>query len=453
MKKVLLLAVFAIAVAMLFSSCRGKTHEITEEPETFGLELISEGKEYKLISVSQFNGEVIIPEIINGITVTAIGGEAFANCTGVKKITIPKSVTFIEEGVFANCPNLLYISVPFIGQSRTEPKKFSFFFSPLKNELITFFSVIVSDAPLISNAAFKDNPYLISISFGNSLTEIEESAFENCSKLGSVSFGKGLEKINGSAFKDCKNLRNIEISDSLKSIGTEAFWGCSFNNIYLPDTLTDIGIGAFNSCSYLTKITIPSNVTEIKDSTFFYCMNLHEVNFPDTLISIGNNAFAFSTKLTNITIPSSVIEIGENVFEECVKLVQITNLSQVDLSPSDSSQEIRTSTEVPFTGFLSVDENGLETYSIGGRNYIINYHGNQIKLDLTNTNCNAIYKFALLFSTVEEITIAENIIYLDAYALYSMNLKTVYIDMPFESANDWDKDWNTGCDAEIIWKS
>lgn len=47
--------------------------------------------------------ELILPEKIDGMTVTAIGSNAFANCTSIKTIYIPKTVTEIGDKAFSGC--------------------------------------------------------------------------------------------------------------------------------------------------------------------------------------------------------------------------------------------------------------------------------------------------------------------------------------------------------------
>lgn len=47
-----------------------------------------------------------IPARINDVPVTGIGARAFANCTQLTSVTIPKSVTSIKEGAFSGCTKL-----------------------------------------------------------------------------------------------------------------------------------------------------------------------------------------------------------------------------------------------------------------------------------------------------------------------------------------------------------
>jgi len=57
-------------------------------------------------------GNVEIPAEIGGVTVTAIGEEAFFGCQNLIKVTIPNGVTAIGVEAFANCQNLTEVKIP-----------------------------------------------------------------------------------------------------------------------------------------------------------------------------------------------------------------------------------------------------------------------------------------------------------------------------------------------------
>jgi hypothetical protein len=62
-----------------------------------------------VITIAGYSGtstEVIIPETINGHSVTSIGERAFWKCNSLTSIEIPSSVTSIGERAFWNCNNL-----------------------------------------------------------------------------------------------------------------------------------------------------------------------------------------------------------------------------------------------------------------------------------------------------------------------------------------------------------
>ena len=62
-------------------------------------------------AVSTSVDEVVIPETVNGYTVTGIGVYSFQGCY-FTKITIPETVTFIGDNAFGQCWNLRDVDIP-----------------------------------------------------------------------------------------------------------------------------------------------------------------------------------------------------------------------------------------------------------------------------------------------------------------------------------------------------
>jgi len=56
-------------------------------------------------------GDITIPDTLNGLTVTSIGG-AFAFCDSLTSVVIPYSVTSIGGAAFSNCTSLTDIVIP-----------------------------------------------------------------------------------------------------------------------------------------------------------------------------------------------------------------------------------------------------------------------------------------------------------------------------------------------------
>ncbi len=73
----------------------------------------------------------------------------------------------------------------------------------------------------------------------------------------------------------------------------------------------------------ITEISIPSDISEIKDFAFNGCNNLAHINIPGSVTAIEPMAFRGCSSLTTITIPNGVTNIGMYAFQKCSKLSSI----------------------------------------------------------------------------------------------------------------------------------
>lgn len=141
---------------------------------------------------------------------------------------------------------------------------------------------------------------------------IDSYAFDNCSFLKKITIPDSITAVGYFAFGHCKNLKGVYISD-LSAWCKIDFYNVWANpliyakNLYIDGILT-------------THITIPLDLTEIKNHTFRNCCNLEHVNIHNNITSIGECAFGQCSSLTSITIPDSVSSIGEFAFYDCTSL-------------------------------------------------------------------------------------------------------------------------------------
>ena len=219
------------------------------------------------------NANLVIPETINNIKVTAIHANAFYRNTSVTNITIPEGIISIGNNAFSGCSNLTNISIP--------------------NSITDFGNDVFSDCELLIFKSFNgatylgntDNPYLIL----------------------------------------CKGNADCSINENTKIIAYKAFYGIlSLKSITIPDSVTIIGDYAFAECSYLSFVSIGNSVTIIGEYAFDDCYNLISVTLGDSVTTIGSHAFYGCRELSSIIIPNSVTSIGRYAFSCCFDLKNVT---------------------------------------------------------------------------------------------------------------------------------
>lgn len=196
--------------------------------------------------------------------VTAIGEQAFWQCTTLQAIAIPNRVRDIEDYAFGGCTSLSKITIP---ESVTEIGNGAFAYC---NNLSAFYGAIATDDNrcLIIGTTLKSfaPADMTTYSVMEGITEIGGGAFEGCDNIVALSLPSSVNEIDERAFAYCLSLESFTIPAGLTEISTSLFEGCStLNTIILPSTIKEIDAMAFNGCIALQNIycaaTTPPRLT------------------------------------------------------------------------------------------------------------------------------------------------------------------------------------------------
>ena len=205
----------------------------------------------KIIRHSGGEKELVIPSVLDGYPVTAIGDCAFENAGSIESITIPNSVVELGINPFSSCRRLKEILVS-PAHSTLTVEEGVLFSKPDSRlvcfpvELFTNFYTVPGWVREIGSRAFFNSKHLVSITIPDSVKLIGESAFSVCSYLEKVEILGGVSKIGDYAFHLCERLKSVKLADSVTEIGRYAFLGCrKLNDLIIPQSVTDIGEGAF----------------------------------------------------------------------------------------------------------------------------------------------------------------------------------------------------------------
>ncbi len=217
-------------------------------------------------SVNGSSYEVIVPAEIDGVPVTIIGESAFARHTDIYAITLPDTVTVIEDKAFQG----------------------TFLFSLQLSQQLSS----------IGSLAFNKTEGLSTLELPDSLTSIGDSCFSHSS------------------------IASLTLPEGITAIPDNAFYNSALESISLPDTLTTIGQTAFGK-TMLTELTIPDSVTTIDSGAFYHISSLTSAELSAGLTTLSSSLFADCTHLTTVTIPASITNIGTSVFDNCDALTDV----------------------------------------------------------------------------------------------------------------------------------
>lgn len=254
--------------------------------------------------------ELMIPSIIEGLPVTAIGNDAFSNdlfSPNFTSITIPEGVTSIGAYALCGCECLTELNLPSTLQSIGENSLSSLIALPS----LTLPESLVS----VGEGAISNNLSMTSLNIPDSLVSINMNAwsipFSRNPVLAQVTISE-----NHPAFTVNGGL--LMTKDQTRVINSfEAMVGESCT---LPETVTNLCTGVFAHNKTLKSVTLSDIITEIPMDTFLYCTALEEVHLPSALETIRTTAFARSTALTHIVIPDGTVTIESGAFMDCSAL-------------------------------------------------------------------------------------------------------------------------------------
>lgn len=177
--------------------------------------------EYSIIGgeavITGFKGEPTefdIPEFIGCYPVTEVRDNAFCNCSSLKRIGLPDTVTKLGHHCFYACYSLESIALP---EGLTE----------------------------IGEGCFCGCTELVSVEITDTLEELPDSCFRACTSLKEIHLPSELQAVGAFCFAGCTALESAETGEKLLSIGDRAFFMCDkLNTIYIPPACTSIGVQA-----------------------------------------------------------------------------------------------------------------------------------------------------------------------------------------------------------------
>ncbi len=306
--------------------------------------------------------------------VTHIGLLAFAHNSNLRKVTIPDSVTSIEQSAFRDCDEAMFDKTTIPGLKLVDGWVVGY-----GDDLSG--SLDLTGVRGIGDGAFQGCSSLTRVKIPAGMKHVGLQAFACCDNLtvisadagnanysstnglllskdgravikgfnGNVTIPSGVKTIKKGAFRGCSGLTCLEIPAGMTDIEPWAFMGClDLASVTVPTSVTRIGWGAFEDCNeaLYDETTFPglqlvdgwivghreglsgsldlTVVRGIGDCAFLRCHGLTSVTIPTNVTSIGGAAFRYCNRLTSVTIPANVIRFGWYAFAGCTGLKSVT---------------------------------------------------------------------------------------------------------------------------------
>ncbi|MBQ7761699.1 MAG: leucine-rich repeat domain-containing protein [Clostridia bacterium] len=276
-----------------------------------------------------------------GSVCTRIDEYAFAGVSGIKSLSLPQNLSYVEEGAFLDCTGL---------------------------ESVSFGALVHS----IGKSAFKNCTSLAQLSTPEGVIAFSDYAFYNCTNLKGVSLPSENTTIGSYAFAECKSLENVEIAEGVAEFGANSFENCTsllkvsangyvsnknsiicdnsfsgctkLKEFSLVEIIDKIGAYAFANCNSLTTLEADKTY-EIKDYAFLNCTSMEDLDI-NGVISVGNYAFKGCTALKEYTVSSNFTSVGQGILSGCY------NIEKLNIYYVDSSDDLKTK----YLGYLFGEE-------------------------------------------------------------------------------------------------
>lgn len=236
-------------------------------------------------------------EVFEGTT--AIRAYAFAGNKKLTGVTLPASLTKVENRIFADCADALKVVLranvnsgfftEWNCKGYTGEETYSYTFADVAEENGYTYTVSDGKAYIFEYEGSGGDIVVPRTLGGYSVCGIGGRAFSG-TNITSVTVHSGIEYAANEAFAFCQSLVSVEFEGEATTLGAGIFAGCSaLKSVILPSALASIPSDAFTGCSSLDNIILPDTL-EIIEAYAFYETAIKEITIPASVISIEEEA-------------------------------------------------------------------------------------------------------------------------------------------------------------------
>jgi len=326
------------------------------------------------------DGTLSIPSELDGHPVTKIGKRAFAGCSALLGVTIPASVTCIDDGAFEGCSSVEEIALPNaleeLGYAPFSGTWINSLHLPAKLSVIdgnpfagcAYIDTVSVDAKsrrfVVENSilynrektklygvlSYHDDAFVEAVTVPASVLGISSNAFSKCEFLKKVTFN-----CNAPALDDCEIYADTPNTlVSCTAAGTTGWDGATTTNLpssgFWPENAVNKRkiVSLYDPNSGNTPTQEDNRQTDDSGITWCYrvvdnCAEIYNngscavasasaitaLTLPTTLgnyivKSVGERAFAGLRGITSVSVPATYETIGDFAFSNCTSLASVT---------------------------------------------------------------------------------------------------------------------------------
>lgn len=352
---------------------------------------VIEGQEVKVLGTAAFMDQHDVTSITLPDSIEALQSGSISYMDGLEKVRLSENLTTIGSGNFINCPTLSSITIPasvsyiqnsFYSCENLKEIRFEgvcpvfegsdWNFDDLPEECVIYvpddqldsYAEALSDTGNAADRLQPSGQNAVTVDFtassqdftfdaaSNTITgytgssarleipaeidgvpvkAIGENAFSGCYSIYYVTIPEGVETVGDQSFRQSSNLAYVSFPSTLKTIGEQAFLNAQIETAAWKEGLEEIGAQAF-CYDHEKYLTLPSTVRVIGDGAFENA-RCEELHLSGDMEKIGSRAFA-RTPLNYLVFDFyETIEIAEDAFAD-------NHIEDLDL-PWDSSFENR----------------------------------------------------------------------------------------------------------------
>lgn len=288
-------------------------------------------REATLSGIRNAAGDIVLPGLIEGRTVTRIGDNAFRGNAEITSAVIPATVAEIGAGAFRDCANLRWVAC--------------------RGRAID-----------VGESAFRDCSSLAAFRFGEptegdgadetdgEIGECGEYAFEGAALMNAPD-ERGFVILGGALLRYAGSALEADVPPETTQIAKDAFKNCGFlRKLRFGDAIADaahrlrvVDEYAFFNCIGLTEIEFPSSLREVRANAFLGCDYLFYARYRGLQSDYSLEEWNDASETLKATDPDAYAEqagrvkVSENAYYQSGKRYPAGTVSEFDANSVDSA--------------------------------------------------------------------------------------------------------------------